>query len=157
MQADHAYTMEARAEVQAVLANSQVRRLTPRECEWLQGFPGDHTRIPYRGKPADKCPDGPGYNGVPWRVFARYQGSVTERSERYNPWSDWALSGPLMEANNVSIHCPQHDTGCWAAWITKDGKDVVHGGRVLPAACRAIVAATLGDNVRVPKELYSNC
>ena len=41
-----------------------VRRLTPRECEWLQGFPGDHTRIPYRGKPADECPDGPRYKAI---------------------------------------------------------------------------------------------
>lgn len=64
VQADHAYTLEARAEVQAVQANSQVRRLTPRECEWLQGFPGDHTRIPYRGKPADDCPDGPRYKAI---------------------------------------------------------------------------------------------
>ncbi|AZL74560.1 DNA cytosine methyltransferase [Pseudomonas oryziphila] len=64
VQADHAYTLEARAEVQAVQANSQVRRLTPRECEWLQGFPGDHTRIPYRGKPADECPDGPRYKAI---------------------------------------------------------------------------------------------
>lgn len=38
-----------------------VRRLTPRECERLQGFPDDWTRIPYKGKPADKCPDGPRY------------------------------------------------------------------------------------------------
>ena len=30
----------------------QVRRLTPRECERLQGFPDDYTLIPYRGKPA---------------------------------------------------------------------------------------------------------
>ena len=30
-----------------------VRRLTPRECERLQGFPDDWTKIPYRGKPAD--------------------------------------------------------------------------------------------------------
>ena len=41
-----------------------VRRLTPRECEWLQGFSGDHTRIPYRGKPADQCPDGPRYKAI---------------------------------------------------------------------------------------------
>ncbi|MEN5305277.1 DNA cytosine methyltransferase [Pseudomonas sp. TWI628] len=41
-----------------------VRRLTPRECEWLQGFPGDHTRIPYRGKPAEECPDGPRYKAI---------------------------------------------------------------------------------------------
>lgn len=38
VQADHAYTLEARAEVQAVAAASAVRRLTPRECERLQGF-----------------------------------------------------------------------------------------------------------------------
>ncbi|MCE0912016.1 MULTISPECIES: DNA cytosine methyltransferase [Pseudomonas] len=64
VQADHAYTLEARAEVQAIQANAQVRRLTPRECEWLQGFPGDHTLIPYRGKPADDCPDGPRYKAI---------------------------------------------------------------------------------------------
>jgi DNA (cytosine-5)-methyltransferase 1 len=29
---------------------SGVRRLTPRECERLQGFPDDYTQIPYRGK-----------------------------------------------------------------------------------------------------------
>ena len=34
-----------------------VRRLTPRECERLQGFPDDWTLIPYRGKPAEECPD----------------------------------------------------------------------------------------------------
>ncbi|WP_434519537.1 DNA cytosine methyltransferase [Pseudomonas sp. NFX1] len=64
VQADHAYTLEARAEVQAIQTNAQVRRLTPRECEWLQGFPGDHTRIPYRGKPAEECPDGPRYKAI---------------------------------------------------------------------------------------------
>ncbi|MNN05375.1 C-5 cytosine-specific DNA methylase [compost metagenome] len=64
VQADHAYTLEARSEVQAIQTNAQVRRLTPRECEWLQGFPGDHTRIPYRGKPAEECPDGPRYKAI---------------------------------------------------------------------------------------------
>lgn len=47
-----------------VQGGAGVRRLTPRECEWLQGFPGDHTRIPYRGKPADECPDGPRYKAI---------------------------------------------------------------------------------------------
>jgi DNA (cytosine-5)-methyltransferase 1 len=36
----------------AVLTGWRVRRLTPRECERLQGFPDDFTAIPYRGKPA---------------------------------------------------------------------------------------------------------
>ena len=40
---------------------SAVRRLTPRECERLQGFPDDYTLIPYRGKPAK---DGPRYKAL---------------------------------------------------------------------------------------------
>jgi DNA (cytosine-5)-methyltransferase 1 len=50
--------------VPTVFANWAVRRLTPRECERLQGFPDDFTQIPYRGKPADKCPDGPRYKAL---------------------------------------------------------------------------------------------
>lgn len=38
-----------------------VRRLTPRECERLQGFPDDYTAIAYRGKPAS---DGPRYKAL---------------------------------------------------------------------------------------------
>lgn len=41
-----------------VLAEMAVRRLTPTECARLQGFPDDHCRIPWRGKPAGECPDG---------------------------------------------------------------------------------------------------
>lgn len=41
-----------------------VRRLTPRECERLQGFPDDWTLVPYRGKPAEECPDGPRYKAL---------------------------------------------------------------------------------------------
>lgn len=41
-----------------------VRRLTPRECERLQGFPDNYTAIPWRGKPADQCPDGPRYRAL---------------------------------------------------------------------------------------------
>ena len=45
----------------------QVRRLTPRECERLQGFPDDYTLVPYRNKPAA---DGPRYKalGNSWAV-----------------------------------------------------------------------------------------
>lgn len=41
-----------------------VRRLTPTECERLQGMPDDHTKVPYRGKPAEECPDGPRYKAI---------------------------------------------------------------------------------------------
>jgi DNA (cytosine-5)-methyltransferase 1 len=45
----------------AVQSGMQVRRLTPRECERLQGFPDDYTLIPYRGKLAA---DGPRYKAL---------------------------------------------------------------------------------------------
>ncbi len=61
-----------------VLQAMQVRRLTPVECERLQGFPDNYTRIPWKFGywPADKhspevletiagqCPDGPRYKAL---------------------------------------------------------------------------------------------
>lgn len=41
-----------------------VRRLTPVECERLQGFPDGWTRVPYKGRPAEECPDGPRYKAI---------------------------------------------------------------------------------------------
>lgn len=46
------------------LVSSAVRRLTPRETERLQGFKDDYTLIPWRGKPAEECPDGPRYKAI---------------------------------------------------------------------------------------------
>jgi DNA (cytosine-5)-methyltransferase 1 len=43
---------------------SAVRRLTPRECERLQGFPDDYTAIPWRKKGSEDCPDGPRYKAL---------------------------------------------------------------------------------------------
>ncbi|MDH2091106.1 DNA cytosine methyltransferase [Rhizobium pusense] len=53
---------------QAAVKGSAVRRLTPVECERLQGFPDGYTDIPWRGKPTS--PDGPRYKalGNSWAV-----------------------------------------------------------------------------------------
>ncbi|MDU3005250.1 MAG: phage N-6-adenine-methyltransferase [Enterococcus faecalis] len=47
-----------------VFLGTQVRRLTPIECERLQGFPDNHTLIGWRGKDAAECPDGPRYKAI---------------------------------------------------------------------------------------------
>ena len=47
---------------QAVAASMAVRRLTPVECERLQGFPDNYTNIPWRK--ADQSPDGPRYKAL---------------------------------------------------------------------------------------------
>ena len=52
------------ADRHAVAANSIIRRLTPVECEKLQGFEPNYTKIPYRNKSADQCPDSPRYKAL---------------------------------------------------------------------------------------------
>lgn len=48
-------------QVPVMQSGMSVRRLTPRECCRLQGFPDDYTLIPYKGKPAA---DGPRYRAL---------------------------------------------------------------------------------------------
>jgi DNA (cytosine-5)-methyltransferase 1 len=61
---DVLHTMPARSTPPHLASPWAVRRLTPRECERLQAFPDDFTKIPYRGKPADQCPDGTRYKAL---------------------------------------------------------------------------------------------
>ena len=46
------HSLAAGAHPPSIADDMAVRRLTPRECERLQGFPDDYTAIQYRGKPA---------------------------------------------------------------------------------------------------------
>ena len=69
VEVERAQTLDTRR-AQSVMQGMQVRRLTPVECERLQGFPDGYTAIPWRGKPASECPDGPRYKalGNSWAV-----------------------------------------------------------------------------------------
>nr|DAE44777.1 MAG TPA: Cytosine specific methyltransferase [Caudoviricetes sp.] len=75
----------------AVAVDYIVRRLTPLECERLQGLPDGYTRIPYRGKSADECPDSPRYKalGNGWAVnCARW---ICQRIQKYvRSQAEWA-------------------------------------------------------------------
>ena len=64
-----------------------VRRLTPLECERLQGLPDGYTLIPHRGKPAEECPDTPRYKalGNGWAVnCARWICQRIQKHEQEN-------------------------------------------------------------------------
>lgn len=61
-----------------------VRRLTPRECERLQGFPDDWTLIPWRGKAADQCPDGPRYKALGNAMACNVMRWIGERIKMVN-------------------------------------------------------------------------
>ena len=74
VQAGAMYTLQSEQQ-HAVMIDMQVRRLTPVECEKLQGFPPGYTAIPWRGKP--ESPDGSRYKalGNSWAVpVVRYIG-----------------------------------------------------------------------------------
>jgi hypothetical protein len=75
---------EVTQQVAAVHATTMtVRRLTPRECERLQGFPDDWTLIPWRKKPAEDCPDGPRYKALGNSMAVNVMAWIGERIDNY--------------------------------------------------------------------------
>ena len=115
--------------VRAIGWGMQVRRLTPIECERLQGFPDDHTLIGWRGNDAAECPDGPRYKAIGnsmavpvmrWigeRIAAAlpaeklngdYGGSKTPLDQRDLWRTPPASSLPLMLSSASSLMPPQH-------------------------------------------------
>jgi len=67
-----------------VQTGMQVRRLTPVECERLQGFPDNFTKVPYRGKPAEKCSDGPRYKAMGNSMAVPVMGWIGKRIDEVN-------------------------------------------------------------------------
>lgn len=58
------YTLDTSHTAHAVIHHYDVRRLMPVEYERLQGFPEHYTRIPWRGKSEQDCPDSPRYKAL---------------------------------------------------------------------------------------------
>ncbi|WP_145182368.1 DNA cytosine methyltransferase [Pseudomonas sp. URMO17WK12:I11] len=92
---DIAYALTApgdggRSQERNVLTGSAVRRLTPRECERLQGFPDDYTLIAYRGRVAGLCPDGP-----------RYKAIGNSKAVPVVRWIGWRLENQLIASLSV--------------------------------------------------------
>lgn len=93
---------------------------------------------------------GPQYN-VPWRVFWKKRGQALEWDVLYNPHDDWGLGGKLIEKYRVGFGL--YSDYFFAVTGLDDLPGDADGSTHLVAACRAIVAAKLGDTVQVPKEL----
>lgn len=76
------------------------------------------------------------------------------RSVPWSPSTDWAQGGPLIEKFDVDLFSPLGTGGPWGAAIQMTAEDPMYEGHSpLVAACRAIVAAKIGDVVSVPAEL----
>ena len=70
----------------------------------------------------------------------------------WHPSSNWSQCGPLIEMFKVNIE------SAWREWDARARNGVLYyietsGPTPLIAACRAIVAAKLGNEVDVPEEL----
>lgn len=76
------------------------------------------------------------------------------RWDDWTPSTDWSQGGPLIEKHNVQLLPPGRE---WDAQTDlRQGPSFwaqAFGSTALIAACRAIVAAKLGDTVRVPAAL----
>lgn len=70
-------------QAQAIAAATAVRRLTPIECERLQGFPDNYTAIPWRGKPAEDCPDGHRYKALGNSMAVPVMRWIGERIDKF--------------------------------------------------------------------------
>ena len=70
------------ADRHGVAHDMKVRRLTPTECERLQGFPDNFTQIPYRNKDAEQCPDGPRYKAIGNSMAVPVMRWIGERIEK---------------------------------------------------------------------------
>ena len=67
-----------------VMQSTAVRRLTPTECERLQGFPDGYTAIPWKKKTADQCPDGPRYKALGNSMAVPVMRWIGERIDKVN-------------------------------------------------------------------------
>lgn len=89
LKADMGQTVQ-RSQMQAAMIGSAVRRLTPRECERLQGFPDDYTLIPYRG---GTMKDGPRYKMLGNSMAVPCMRWIGERIDLVSPLPQAAGNG----------------------------------------------------------------
>lgn len=90
----------------------------------------------------------------PGAAFQLTMGYVDGCPNLYSPSTDWAHCGPLIERHNVELVCDDHDL--WTAIYDGPACSLDYtgmGDSPMPAACRAIVAAKLGNEVDVPEGL----
>jgi len=83
---------------EVLMLTSAVRRLTPVECERLQGFPDNYTNIPWRGKPTS--PDGPRYKALGNSMAVPVMRWIGERIDRFMPRAEAPARKQLRFAAN---------------------------------------------------------
>lgn len=92
----------------------------------------------------------------PRAVSLSYTGAY-EVECAWNPSINWAQGGPLIQKYGCDLNCisPANcwESNCWDQDLLSPGLHLMEAETPLIAACRAIVAARLGEVVSVPAEL----
>jgi hypothetical protein len=71
---------------------------------------------------------------------------------RFNPSTNWAQGGPIIEREGITLASPNPIDADWCAMLW--GAQAKQSGTTpLIAAMRCYVASKLGDEVEIPKEL----
>lgn len=72
-----------KTDIHGIATPMAVRRLTPVECERLQGFPDNYSQIPWKNKSANECPDGPRYKACGNSMAVPVMRWIGERINNY--------------------------------------------------------------------------
>ena len=87
--------------------------------------------------------------GNDFRMSNDYSDLLMDDGEDFNPSTNWAQSGQIIEREKISLVCMGD---CWEATYNPH-TEAVYGDTPLIAAMRCYVARKLGDDVEIPEEL----
>jgi len=88
------------ASVPGVGWQATVRKLLPIECERLMGFPDNWTRIAWKGKPEEECPDAPRYKACGNSMCVNVMAWLGERIDGVEKKIPTEASREALENNN---------------------------------------------------------
>ena len=101
-----------------VRVGATLRRLTPVECERLQGFPDNWTQIEWRGKSKEQCPDSLRYKAIGNSMAVPVMRWIGERIRyfdnyivRKRKYVDYDRLYELLKAGPVSFERIREETG----------------------------------------------
>lgn len=95
-----------------IFQEMRVRRLTPIECERLQGFPDNYTQIEWRGKPAEECPDGHRYKALGNSMAVPCMAWIGKRIQNLIEEQSWHAKLTTMKRKGLT---PSKARGCQLA------------------------------------------
>ena len=89
---------------ESVTRQATVRRLLPVECERLMGFPDNWTRIRWKGKTEDECPDAPRYKACGNSMCVNVMAWIGERIDRVEKEISAEASHDASVKNNGGVN-----------------------------------------------------